>query len=138
MLVYESVKKEFMECVVNDCIVDKINNVFQRRFGRASESEKRAWKNSLEYMFKVLSTDEIPGRWKLLPYIILPTSYILIRLIFYFYPADFDKTASVLIMIFSTIAVTFLLLYYKTNKFKTKTKMEQMKVEDGPRRIIKK
>lgn len=89
-------------------------------------------------VFLIKTTDEIPDRWKLLPYIILPTSYILMRLIFYFYPAEFDKTASLLIMIFSTVVVTFLLLYYKTNKFKTKTKMEQLKVEDGPRRTIKK
>lgn len=89
-------------------------------------------------VFLIKTTDEIPGRWKLLPYIILPTSYTLIRLVFYFYPAEFDKTASLLIMIFSTVAVTFLLLYYKTNKFKTTTKMKQMKVEDGPRRTIKK
>ena len=89
-------------------------------------------------IFLIKTTDEIPGRWKFLPYITLPISYTFVRLIFYFYPTDFDKTASLLIMIFSTIATTFLLLYYKTNKFKTKKHMKQVKVEDGPRRIIKK
>lgn len=89
-------------------------------------------------VFLIKTTDEIPSRWKYLPYINLPLSYILIRLLFYFYPVDFDKTASLMIMIFSTIAIVFVLLYYKTNKFKTKIEMKPLRIEDGPRRIIKK
>ena len=89
-------------------------------------------------VFLIKTTDEIPGKWRYLPLINLPLSYILIRLLFYFYAFDFDKTISLLIMMFSTIAITFILLYYKTNKFKTKTKMKPLRIEDGPRRIIKK
>ena len=89
-------------------------------------------------VFLIKTTDEIPNPWKYMPYINLPLSYILIRLLFYFYPVDFDKTASLLIMIFSTIIITFVLLYYKTNKFKTKLEMKPMRIADGPRRIIKK
>ena len=89
-------------------------------------------------VFLIKTTDELSSPWKFFPYLTIPISYILIRLVFYFYPAEFDKTASLLVMIFSTVIVIILLLYYKTNTFKTKTKMKQMKVEDGPRRIIKK
>ena len=89
-------------------------------------------------VFLIKITDEIPGYWKLLSFLIIPISYILVRLVFYYFPTEYDRTVSLLIMILSCIVITFLLLYYKTNKFKTKTKMKQMKVEDGPRRIIKK
>lgn len=60
MLVYESIKSDFMDCVLNDVIVDKINEKYKSFFGNANESEKRAWRNSMEYMYKVLSTDTIP------------------------------------------------------------------------------
>jgi len=89
-------------------------------------------------LFLIKITDELPDGWRLLPYLTIPISYVLARTIFFFFPNDFSNSISLLVMIFSTVAVTFLLLYYKTNKFKTKTKMKQMKVEDGPRRIIKK
>jgi hypothetical protein len=89
-------------------------------------------------IFLIKATDELPGIWRTVPFLILPTSYILIRICFHFYPSDFNKTISLISMIFLTILGTFLLLFFKTNKFKTKTKMKQLQVEDGPRRIVKK
>lgn len=89
----------------------------------------------------IKTTDEIPGRWKLLPYITLLTSYVLMRALFYSYPIDFYLTISLIVMILSTIIVTFLLLNYKTNKFKTNLSMKSLRKKnkedpDGTRRII--
>jgi len=75
----------------------------------------------------VKTTDEIPGLWKFLPYITIPISYILMRMVFFFYPTSFSKSVSLLAMILSTVSVILLLLKYKTNKFKTKTNMKQLK-----------
>ena len=50
-----------MDCVLNDCIVDKIEEEYVLKFGKVNINEKRAWKNSMEYMFKVLTTEDIPG-----------------------------------------------------------------------------
>lgn len=60
MLVYESIKRDFGECVLNDCIVDKIKEKYIPKFGNPSKSEERSWKNSMNYMFKVLSSNDIP------------------------------------------------------------------------------
>ena len=91
----------------------------------------------------IKTTDEIPGHWKLVPYIVMPVSYILIRVLFFFFPADFTNSTSLLTMILSTILSVFILLKYKTNKFKTKTHMKSLKkrkIEDETdvsRRIIR-
>jgi len=91
----------------------------------------------------VRTTDEIPGYWKFVPYIVVLVSYVLMRLVFYFLPADFTNSISLLVMTLSTILSVVLLLKYKTNKFKTKTSMKSLrkrKIEDEtdvPRRIIR-
>ena len=85
----------------------------------------------------IKTSDEIPGKWRILPYFMLPFSYITMRVIFYYFPIDNLKNISLIVMILSTICVLLILLKYKTNKFKSKPKMKQMKVEDGPKRIIK-
>jgi hypothetical protein len=81
--------------------------------------------------------DEIPKYWRHFLYLVPPTSYIVIRLIFYYIPIEHTRTVSLIAMILSTIIVTFLLLKYKSDKFKTTTKMKPLKVEDGPRRDIR-
>ncbi len=87
-------------------------------------------------------TDEIPSPWKLIVYLNIPVSYVLIRLLFHFFPIKFSNVFSLFLTIISTIFIVFLLLKYKTNKFKTKTDMKQLKkvkeVPHEPRRIIKK
>jgi len=91
----------------------------------------------------VRTTDEIPGYWKFIPYVVILVSYVVMRLVFFFFPADFTNSASLLAMILSTILSVILLLKYKTNKFKTKTPMKSLrkvKTEDEtdvPRRIIR-
>lgn len=61
MLVYQATKNQFVDDVVNDVVVDRITEAFESRVHRASRSEVRSWKNSMEYMNKVLVTPSIPG-----------------------------------------------------------------------------
>ena len=84
----------------------------------------------------VKSVDNLPAKWKYLPYLTIPLSYIIMRLIFLYYPVEFSNSASILIMILSTVIATLLLLQHETNKLKSKTKMKQLRVEDGPKRPI--
>lgn len=84
--------------------------------------------NMLIYLIK--TTDEIPGIWRFIPYLTLPISYILIRLVFFYHPIDFITTISLIVMILSTAVVTLLLLYYKTNRFKSKLGIKSLKKKD--------
>ena len=86
--------------------------------------------NLLLYLIK--TTDKIPVFWKLIPFIILPVSYILLRLLFFYFPMDYSNTISLLVMIFSTVIITYVLLYTKTNKFKFKfgIKLLKKKIKD--------
>jgi hypothetical protein len=88
----------------------------------------------------IKTTDELPDFWKTVPFLTLPLSYILMRLVFFFYPTEFANSMSLLVMIVVTVAVVLLLLKYKTNKFKTKTPMKLVKKtaedEDESRRLI--
>ena len=91
----------------------------------------------------IKTTDEIPGYMRYIPYILMIVSYILARLVFFFFPVDFTNSASLLIMILSAILSAFLLPKYKTRKFKNKTDIKSLKklaeVEvDVPRRLIRK
>jgi hypothetical protein len=61
MLVYESTKEKFIEDVEKDQIVDQIYSKYKQYFGRSNESQIRSWKNSMEYMYKVLNTNDIPN-----------------------------------------------------------------------------
>ena len=74
----------------------------------------------------IKTTDEIPSPWKRLPYIVIPVSYLLMRTLFFFYPLGFSKCISLLVMIISTVLVVFLLLKYRTNKFKTKIDIKSL------------
>ncbi|MBQ6219528.1 MAG: DUF2075 domain-containing protein [Methanosphaera sp.] len=61
MLVYESVKSEFMQDVRNDTIADDILEKYEEKFGHTtSENEILSWNNSMQYMYKVLDDDDIP------------------------------------------------------------------------------
>jgi len=91
----------------------------------------------------IRTTDEICSYWKFIPYVVVLVSYVVMRLVFFFFPADFANSASLLVMILSTILSVILLLKYKTNKLKTKTSMKSLKKlktedeTDVPRRIIR-
>jgi hypothetical protein len=91
----------------------------------------------------IKTTDEIPGFWKFIPYITLPASYVIIRLVFFYYPTNYTNIISLLVMILSTIIITYILLKSKTNKFKTeldiKTLEKKSKGEnDEGRRTVEK
>jgi len=60
MLIYEATKSTFMNDVVNDIIADKIYDKFLQKVGKTTKNEMKSWTNSMEFMYKVLSDEEIP------------------------------------------------------------------------------
>lgn len=61
MIVYQATKSDFCEDVLADRIELKILDFFRRYLNAGtSGSEIRAWRNSMQYMDKVLSDDSIP------------------------------------------------------------------------------
>jgi hypothetical protein len=75
----------------------------------------------------IKTTDEIPGKIKLLPYFTLLIFYVLMRMIFFYYPIENSNMISLAVMVISTILITFLLLRFKTNKFKSKRDIKSFK-----------
>jgi DUF2075 family protein len=61
MLVYQATKSEFMDDVERDVIVEHISRAFEQRVHRTSPGEVRSWQNSMQHMYKVLNSAEIPG-----------------------------------------------------------------------------
>jgi DUF2075 family protein len=61
MLVYQATKSEFMDDVERDVIVDRISRAFEQRIHRVNRGEVRAWQNSMQHMYKVLNSPDIPG-----------------------------------------------------------------------------
>ena len=62
MLIYKATKSEFMHDVDTDTIVTLITEAFEERLHRANAGEVRSWNNSMQYMYKVLNTADIPDR----------------------------------------------------------------------------
>jgi len=60
MLVYQATKREFMDDVEADAIADHITAAFERKLHRANPAEVTSWRNSMEYMYKVLNTSVLP------------------------------------------------------------------------------
>lgn len=60
MIVYEATKSEFLRDVFHDELVNNICRNYNAKIGRINEREVRAWDNSMQYMYKVLSDQEIP------------------------------------------------------------------------------
>ena len=60
MLVYEGIKKDFINDVNLNMIVNKIYDKYKQFFGRTSDSQLNSWKNSMQYMRGVLDDNEIP------------------------------------------------------------------------------
>ena len=62
MIVYEATKEVFVEDVIQDRIEESIDEKFYNKLGyHTSESERASWKNSMEYMLKVLIDSNIPS-----------------------------------------------------------------------------
>jgi len=61
MIVYLANKSEFLSDVDSNCIHDRILAEYQRTYRRSvGRSEVNSWKNSMNYMHRILSGDEIP------------------------------------------------------------------------------
>lgn len=61
MIVYEATKQLFVEDVVQDRIEENIDKKFYEKMGyHTSESERKTWNNSMQYMMKVLIDNNIP------------------------------------------------------------------------------
>lgn len=61
MIVYHATKQRFVDDVFNDTIADDIDDAFYAHLGRhTSPNEKRSWKNSMQYMYRVLDTPNLP------------------------------------------------------------------------------
>ncbi len=60
MLVYQATKREFVDDVTNDVIVDCITEAYEKRIHKANANEVRSWRNSMEFMHKVLVTPDVP------------------------------------------------------------------------------
>jgi len=91
----------------------------------------------------IMTTDKINSRKKFLPYFLMPISYILMRVLFYYFPTNYTNSASLFVMIFVTFFITLYLLKPKTNKLKSKRDIKMFKKkkkgeDDDPGRTIKK
>ena len=61
MIVYDGLKSEFLKECFNETIAESVRSSVLAKMGRHTpESEYRAWVNSLNYMYKVLTDPEIP------------------------------------------------------------------------------
>ena len=60
MIVYEATKQSFIEDVIHDRIVMKVEEKFFKKIGKHStKGERISWKNSLQYMMNVLMDKDI-------------------------------------------------------------------------------
>lgn len=62
MIVYEATKSQFLDHILNDQLTMEIYNNYRKKIGKTSKSEIRSWDNSMQYMYKVLQTDEIQNQ----------------------------------------------------------------------------
>ncbi len=61
MIVYDGIKSDFLDSVVNDTIAVEIeHNIYHKMKHRTARNEFRAWENSMQYMYKVLCDESIP------------------------------------------------------------------------------
>jgi len=61
MIVYQSSKKNFLSNVADECIEDIIRDTVKLRLNmKVGESEYNSWKGSLNYMYHVLNSIDIP------------------------------------------------------------------------------
>jgi hypothetical protein len=62
MIVYLETAEKFCSDVDDNCIEERIHDAFRMKLGRSvGDSEKRSWRNSMQYMRGVLSDNSIPS-----------------------------------------------------------------------------
>jgi hypothetical protein len=72
-------------------------------------------------------TDFIPGKTRIIPFFMMPISYILMRVLFYFVEFELANFTSLLGMILIVICVTYILLKVKADKFKSRRNIKSSK-----------
>ena len=61
MIIYRATKKQFVDDVFNNTIANNIDEAFFEHLGRhTSPNEVRSWENSMQFMYKVVNTQELP------------------------------------------------------------------------------
>ena len=61
MILYSSSKNEFISDVNNKTILNNLNNAMKEKlYHYTSESERKSWENSLEYISKVIASSNLP------------------------------------------------------------------------------
>ncbi len=61
MLIYENTKAGLLEDILADNLISRITQAYQDKgLGGVSDSEERAWRNSFQYIHKVLAGSEVP------------------------------------------------------------------------------
>lgn len=61
MIIYEATKREFVDAFLDQTIIDTLVENYTIKIGKVRESERRAWNNSLMFMYQVLEDHGIPG-----------------------------------------------------------------------------
>lgn len=62
MIIYSATKSEFQQDMLSNDIQTKIHDImYEKTHRRVSENEVRSWKNSLQYMDRVITDDQIPN-----------------------------------------------------------------------------
>src|SRR3989344_6436772 len=61
MLVYEAIKSDFCNSVLNDTISDEIYANYLNKIGNISKKEISSWSDSMQYMYKVIQSEDIPN-----------------------------------------------------------------------------
>ena len=62
MIVYDGIKSDFLHSVETDSIAIEIEQNILNKMGRHTvQNEFNSWKNSMEYMYKVMNDSEIPS-----------------------------------------------------------------------------
>ena len=60
MIIYEALKRDFVNDVRDDLLVTKLYNQYQEKIGQTSMNEIRSWNNSLMQMRNVVDDESIP------------------------------------------------------------------------------
>lgn len=62
MIIYSATKQQFQSDILSNDIQTKIHDImYAKTHRRVSENEVRSWKNSLQYMDRVIADDQIPN-----------------------------------------------------------------------------
>jgi len=61
MIIYHETKEQFVDDVFNDCIEEKLLAKYRNEIGNVSRSEIRSWRNSLQFMERIVNKPDIPN-----------------------------------------------------------------------------